>query len=179
MIKSLLALCFLGLLSCKEPIEGPDMSKLKIAIKCCIDTITSDPWFQSHFYDYLTTYTIVPHINGTPPDSSSFPIMYKYYHNMSEIELNTKDVLELNDAFPSHDSIGFTSIETIMNLRQNQIPPGKISYWIIGEIRKQNDLYYIEVGYSLNRLSGEYGLFIVQIDSSNYCKILEMQMGVS
>ncbi len=179
MYKLLLILCIYGILSCNESKKNTDMEKLRTVVKCAIDTIIADPWFLNDYYDYLNYFTYVPHISGTPPDSLHSELTKQFYYKMKPVKLDTNNIKCLHDIFPRKTSLQFIDINTVKKIRRDQNPPGKISCWIIGEFRQLGNLYYIEVGYSMTRLSGESGKFLIQLDSTNTCKILDIRLGVS
>lgn len=179
MYKLLLILCIYGILSCNESKKNTDMEKLRTVVKCAIDTIIADPWFLNDYYDYLNFYTLVPSEYHTPPDSLSSLTTYKYYRKMKVVALDTNNIKCLHDIFPKNPSLQFLNMNVIDKIRWQKIPVDKVSFWAIGEFRQLNDIFYIEVGYSMMGKSGEFGKFLIQLDSTNTCKILDIQLSVS
>lgn len=179
MYKLLLVLCVYGIISCTESKKNIDTEKLRTVVKCAIDTITADPWFLNDYYDYLNYFTLVPSKYRTPPDSLSSLTTYKYYRKMKVVALDTNNIKCLHDIFPRKTSLQFVDLNVIDKIRWQKVPIDKISFWAIGEFRQLNDIYYIEVGYSMTGKSGEFGKFLIQLDSTNTCKILDIQLSVS
>ena len=98
---------------------------------------------------------------------------------MKVVALDTNNIKCLHDIFPRKTSLQFVDMNVIDKIRWQKVPVDKISFWAIGEFRQLNDIYYIEVGYSMTGKSGEFGKFLIQLDSSNTCRILDIQLSVS
>ncbi len=176
MYKLFLLLCIYGILSCSETSKKNDTENLRTIVKCALDTITSDPWFLSDYYQYLSHFTLLPQKSEIFDSTNQAGMTNEHYTKMSLIPLDTNVMKKLHDIFPKYESLKFMDINSAEKYIRNDIIPVSHGFWVIGDFRKLNDLYFIEIGYVLSRRSGDKARLIIQLSSENTCKIIEKEM---